>query len=71
MQLEKMKAKNLRTWVTKLTKLLNEETDEHNKAIYSKWLKEAQVEQDARFTRRMNYLRGGSHGNENKTGRIY
>ena len=71
MQIEKMTAKNLRTWVTKLTKLFNEETDEHNKAIYSKWLKEAQAEQDARYNRRMNYLRGGSHGNENKTRRIY
>ena len=71
MQLEKMKAKNLRTWVYNLTKLLNVETDERNKAIYSKWLKEAQAEQDARFNRRMNYLRGGSHGNKNKTRRIY
>ena len=70
MQLEKMTAKNLRTWVYNLTKLLNVETNEHNKAIYSKWLKEAQAEQDARY-RRMNYLRGGSHGNENKTRRIY
>ena len=71
MQIEKMTAKILRTWVYNLTKLLNEETDEHNKAIYSKWLKEAQSVQDARVTRRMNYLRGGSHGNENKTRRIY
>ena len=71
MQLEKMTAKNLRTWVYNLTKLLNEETNEHNKTIYSKWLKEAQAEQDARYNRRMNYLRGGSHGNENKTRRIY
>ena len=39
MQLEKMTAKNLRTWVDNLTKLLNEETNERNKAIYSKWLK--------------------------------
>ena len=57
MQIEKMTAKNLRTWVAKLTNQLNEETDEHNKAIYSKWLKEAQAEQEARFTRRMNYLK--------------
>ena len=71
MQIEKMTAKNLRTWVAKLTKQLNEETDEHNKAIYSKWLKEAQAEQEARFTRRMNYLRGGSYGKENKTWRFY
>ena len=71
MQIEKMTAKNLRTWVDNLSKLLNGETNEHNKAIYSKWLKEAQVEQDARYNRRMNYLRGGSHGNENKTRRIY
>ena len=71
MKIEKMTAKDLRTWVAKLTKQLNEETDEHNKAIYSKWLKEAQAEQDARYNRRMNYLRGGSHGNENKTRRIY
>ena len=71
MQIEKMTAKNLRTWVYNLTKLLNEETDDHNKAIYSKWLQEAKAEQDARYTRRMNYLRGGSHGNENKTRRIY
>ena len=71
MQLEKMTAKNLRTWVHNLTKLLNVETDEDNKAIYNKWLKEAQAEQDARFNRRMNYLRGGSYGKENKTRRIY
>lgn len=71
MQLEKMTAKNLRTWVTKLTKLLNEETDEHNKVIYSKWLKEAQAEQDVRFNRRMDYLRGGIYGKENKTRRFY
>ena len=71
MQLEKMTAKNLRTWVAKLTKLLNEVTNEHNKAIYSKWLKEAQAEQEARFARRMNYLRGGSYGKENKTRRFY
>ena len=71
MQLEKMTAKNLRTWVDNLTKLLNEETNERNKAIYSKWLKEAQAEQDARFTRRMNYLRGVRYGKENKTRRIY
>ena len=57
MQLEKMTAKNLRTWVYNLTKLLNVETNEHNRAIYSKWLKEAQAEQDARFTRRMSYLK--------------
>ena len=71
MQLEKMTAKNLRTWVDNLTKLLNEETNERNKAIYSKWLKEAQAEQDARFTRRMNYLRGVSYGKESKTRRFY
>ena len=71
MQLEKMKAKNLRTWVDKLTKLLNEETNEHNRAIYSRWLKEAKAEQEARFNRRMNYLGGGSYGKENKTRRIY
>ena len=71
MQLEKMTAKNLRTWVAKLTKQLNEETDEHNKAIYSKWLKEAQAEQDARYDRRMKYLSGGYYGKENKTRCIY
>ena len=70
MQLEKMTAKNLRNWVYKLTKQLNEETNEHNKAIYSKWLKEAQAEQEARFTRRITYV-GGSYGKENKTRRIY
>lgn len=71
MQLEKMTAKSLCIWVNKLSKLLKDETNEHNRAIYSKWLKEAQAEQDARFTRRMNYLRGGSYGKENKTRRIY
>ena len=71
MQLEKMTAKNLRTWVAKLTKLLNEVTNEHNKAIYSKWLKEAQAEQELRFTRRNSYLEGGSYGKENKKRRIY
>ena len=62
MQLEKMTAKNLRTWADNLTKLLNEETNERNKAIYSKWLKEAQAEQEARYNRRMNYLGGDSYG---------
>ena len=57
MQIEKMSAKNLRTWVDKLTKLLNEETDEHNRAIYSKWLREANAEKQARFDRHMNYLK--------------
>ena len=71
MQLEKMTAKNLCTWVDKLTKLLNEETNEHNRAIYSKWLSEATAEQQARFDRRMRYLRGGSYGKENETRRIY
>ena len=71
MQLEKMTAKNLRTWVNNLTKQLNVETNEHNKAIYSKWLKEAQAEQNARSATRLNYLRGGSYGKENKTRRFY
>ena len=71
MQLEKMTAKNLRIWVNTLSKLLKDETNEHNRAIYSKWLKEAQAEQEGRFTRRMNYLRGGSYGKENKTRRFY
>ena len=71
MQLEKMTAKNLRTWIDKLNNVLKDETNERNRAIYSKWLKEAQAEQDARFTRRMNYLRGVSYGKENKTRRFY
>ena len=71
MQLEKMTAKNLSIWVNTLSKLLKDETNEHNRAIYSKWLKEAQAEQEGRFTRRMNYLRGGSYGKENKTRCIY
>lgn len=71
MQIEQMTAKNLRAWINKLYNILNEETNEHNIAIYSKWLKEAKAEQDARFTRRMNYLSGGSYGKENKTWRIY
>lgn len=71
MQLEKMTAKNLSIWVNTLSKLLKDETNEHNRAIYSKWLKEAQAEQEGRFTRRMNYLRGGSYGKENKTRRFY
>ena len=71
MQLEKMTAKNLRTWVDKLNNVLKDETNERNRAIYSKWLKEAQAEQDARFTRRMNYLRGVSYGKENKARRFY
>ena len=71
MQLEKMTAKNLRTWVDKLNNVLKDETNERNRAIYSKWLKEAQAEQDARFTRRMNYLKGVSYGKENKTRRFY
>lgn len=65
MQLEKMKAKNLSIWVTKLSKLLKDETNEHNRAIYSKWLNEATAEQQARYDRRMKYLRGGGYGKEN------
>ena len=71
MQLEKMTAKNLCTWVNKLSNLLKDETNEHNRAIYSRWLSEATAEQQARFHRRMNYLRGGSYGKENKTRRFY
>ena len=71
MQLEKMKAKNLSIWVIKLSKLLNEEINEHNRTIYSKWLSEATAEQQARFDRRMRYLSGGSYGKENKTRCIY
>ena len=71
MQLEKMEAKNLCTWVNKLSKLLKDETNEHNRVIYSKWLNEATAEQQARFNRRMMYLSGGSYGKENKTRCIY
>ena len=71
MELEKMKAKNLSIWINKLTKLLNEETNERNRAIYSRWLSEATAEQQARFDRRMRYLSGGSYGKENKTRCIY
>ena len=71
MQLEKMKAKNLSIWVNKLTKLLNDETNERNRAIYSKWLNEATAEQQARYDRQMKYLSGGSYGKENKKRRFY
>ena len=71
MQLEKMKAKNLSIWVNKLCKLLNDETNERNRAIYSKWLNEAIAEQQARYDRCMKYLDGGDYGKENKTGSIY
>ena len=71
MQLEKMTAKNLSIWVNKLNKILNDETNEHNRAIYSRWLSEATAEQQARFDRRMRYLSGGNYEKENKTGRIY
>ena len=71
MQLEKMRAKNLSIWVIKLSKILKDETNEHNRAIYSKWLSEATAEQQARFNRRMMYLSGGSYGKENKAWRIY
>ena len=71
MQLEKMTAKSLCTWVNKLSKLLKDETNEHNRAIYSKWLNEATAEQQARYDRRMKYLSGGYYGKENKTRRIY
>ena len=65
MKLEKMKAKNLSNWVNKLSKLLKDETNEHNRAIYSKWLSEATAEQHARYDRRIKYLSGGSYGKEN------
>ena len=71
MQLEKMTTKSLCTWVNKLSKLLKDETNEHNRAIYSRWLSEATAEQQARFDRRMRYLSGGNYGKENKTRRIY
>ena len=71
MQLEKMTAKSLCIWVNKLSKLLKDETNEHNRAIYSRWLSEATAEQQARFDRRMRYLSGGSYGKENKARRFY
>ena len=71
MQLEKMTAKSLCIWVNKLSKLLKDETNEHNRAIYSRWLSEATAEQQARFDRRMKYLSGGNYGKENKTRRFY
>ena len=71
MKLEKMTAKNLSIWVNKLSKLLNNESNEHNRAIYSKWLSEATAEQQARYDRRMKYLSGGRYGKENKTRSIY
>lgn len=65
MQLEKMRAKNLSIWVIKLRKILNDETNERNRAIYSKWLNEALAEQQARYDRRFKYLSGGGYGKEN------
>lgn len=65
MQLEKMRAKNLSIWVIKLSKILNDETNERNRAIYSKWLSEAIAEQQARHDRCMKYLSGGGYGKEN------
>ena len=62
MQLEKMKTKNLSIWVIKLSKILKDETNERNRAIYSKWLNEAIAEQQARYDRQMKYLSGGSYG---------
>ena len=71
MQLEKMTAKSLCIWVNKLSKLLKDETNEHNRAIYSKWLNEAIAEQQARYDRQMKYLSGGNYGKENKKRRFY
>ena len=71
MQLEKMTAKSLCIWVNKLSKLLKDETNEHNRAIYSRWLSVASAEQQARYDRRMKYLSGGYYGKENKTRRFY
>lgn len=62
MQLEKMTAKNLQNWVLKLYKIINEETNPHNLALYTKWLNEAKYEQEQRYDRRMKYLKGGSYG---------
>lgn len=56
MQLEKMKAKDLRKWVDNLTKSLRYETDNRNITIYSKWLQEARAEQEARYNRRKRFL---------------
>ena len=71
MQLEKMTAKSLCIWVNKLSKLLKDETNEHNRTIYSRWLSEATAEQQARFDRRMKYLSGGNYGKETKTRCVY
>lgn len=71
MQVDKMTAKDLRKYVKNLEIILTVENDEHNIKIFTKWLEDAKAEQEARFNRRMNYLRGGNYGQENTTRRLY
>ena len=55
--IEQMSRPQLNTWIKNLEESLRKDTDPRNKWIYEKWLKEAKDEQEARISRRENYLK--------------
>ena len=57
MQLEKMTAKNLREWVSRCEKSLQQAKDDKNIALFTKWLNEARAEQERRLNNKLLYLR--------------
>ena len=57
MKVEDMNAQNLRAWILKLTKLLNDkDLTNKNRKLYLQWHKEAIAEQQARLERRTKFL---------------
>ena len=56
MEITKMRADKLRTWIKNLENTIKYEEDPRNIAIYVNWLNEAYAEQKARYERRENYL---------------
>lgn len=57
MELSHMSKQALAKWVRTLEQSLADDPDEKNAFIYKKWLEEAKAEQDARYSRRYNYLK--------------
>lgn len=56
-QLEKMTAKQLNTWIRNLQDSIKDDSHPGNQKIYKKWLEEALDEKQARFDRKINYIR--------------
>ena len=55
-QLDKMNAKQLKTWIVNLEQSIKADDHPGNQEIYKKWLKEAKEEQQARLERKERYL---------------